>query len=158
MEVRHESGAKGASSAALAERGPGVAHVVVAEDNDCLRNVLAIDLRHEGYDVFTARDGDEAIDHLGALWLDGLEPDLILTDIHMPGRDGFEVLTYVNGIEWRVPVIVMSSFVDGATREEAKRLGALAVLDKPFSLQKLNVLIREALVFRESSLKNCRIA
>lgn len=125
----------------LVEERPS--RVVVAEDQPHLRQLLVTFLRRQGHDVFAAEDGEQAVDHLGALWIDGSEPDLILTDVQMPGRSGLEVLAYVRGLDWNVPVVVMSGTATEDVVARAKELGANAVLAKPFNIVDLERLVRE---------------
>ncbi|HEX8537239.1 MAG TPA: response regulator, partial [Cystobacter sp.] len=68
----------------------------------------------------------------------------ILSDIRMPGRTGLEVLAQTQAAGLACPVILLSSFADEETREEARRLGVRAFLDKPVDLEVLRDTVREA--------------
>ena len=119
--------------------------VLLAEDDTDLRKVLAMALRREGYDVAEASDGNHLRTYLGALVYNKhhADPvDLIITDVRMPGPSGVEMLEWLRGVVWSIPVIVITSFGDPVLHAEARRLGALAVLDKPFDVNELLALVR----------------
>jgi CheY-like chemotaxis protein len=80
--------------------------VMVVEDNDILRNVMAEVLEEEGWRVFKAENGRVALEHI-----DDKKPALILLDLHMPEMDGFEFVGLLRQNEaWRtIPVIVITS-------------------------------------------------
>jgi two-component system response regulator len=85
-----------------------------------------------------ARDGQEALDALGAAYAEGKAlPDLVLTDLKMPRVDGLELLRRLKQDHRLkdIPVAVLSSSGDAADRAEALRLGASLYLLKPPSLQ-----------------------
>lgn len=118
--------------------------VLLAEDDDEMRAMLASVLRDKGCEVLEAGDGSEltkALDQvaLGILLGDDHAPhlDLIISDINMPGTTGMEVLARMRRAQWKTPVILMTAFGDDRTHEEAQKLGVEAVLDKPFSLSDL---------------------
>lgn len=133
-----------AMSGACIESAPH--HVLVAEDDDELRSLLSGALRAEGFEVTEARDGSELLDHLGSLFFSGKSSlDLVVTDVRMPGFSGLNVLAGLRGNDWTTPVIVITAFGDQRLHEEASRLGALAVFDKPFDLKDLRDFIRGVL-------------
>ncbi len=119
--------------------------IMLAEDDADLRRVLAMALRREGYDVVEARDGNHLRSYLGALLYNKhrADPvDLVITDVRMPGPSGVEMLEWLRGVVWSIPVIVITAFGDPVLHAEARRLGALAVLDKPFDVNELLALVR----------------
>jgi DNA-binding NtrC family response regulator len=73
---------------------------------------------------------------------DGRPLDLIITDVRMHGVTGLEILAGLRENDWSTPVILMTAFGDAELHAEAMRLGALAVLDKPFELDALRTLVR----------------
>jgi two-component system, response regulator, stage 0 sporulation protein F len=117
------------------EEAPIRARVLVAEDDAEMRAMLTTVLRREGYLVHEAADGT-ALDRFirGVARGEELDPDLIITDIRMPGLSGLEVLQGLRQGDWATPVVMITAFGDEATHAEAHRLGATAVLDKPFEL------------------------
>jgi DNA-binding response OmpR family regulator len=102
-----------------------------------MRAMLAERLRTQGLDVIEAASGTELFGYVGAASTDPPSvavPDLVVTDVHMPGFSGLEVLELVREAGWTMPAIIITAFSDEATRAEAHRLGAAAVFDKPFEL------------------------
>ena len=76
-----------------------------------------------------------------AILSDGLQPNLIVTDVQMPGLSGLEVLAHVKQRHAQVPVILMSAFATDSLRESARASGAAAVLAKPFTTLELRELV-----------------
>jgi CheY-like chemotaxis protein len=114
--------------------------VLVAEDDDDLRALIVWGLGTDGYDVVEARNGREAIDEVaGSLLLDEGErpPDLIITDVRMPGVTGVSLLAGIRARGWRIPIIVMTAYDIETMRPEADRLGADVVFSKPFDIDDL---------------------
>ncbi len=126
-----------------APEGSVTRRVVVAEDDDELRCLIAASLRDSGCDVLEARDGRELFDILAAMSPPAhLEPpDVIVSDVRMPGPSGLDGLSMLRRSTWSIPVIVITGFGDLATHDEARRLGAAIVLDKPFDLELLRTAV-----------------
>jgi two-component system, response regulator, stage 0 sporulation protein F len=121
--------------------------VLLAEDDAEMRHLMAWALRHDGYDVLEATDGDEAMTLLGTIETKDARlglPDLIVSDVRMPGYSGLEMLERLRRENAKVPVILVTAFGDWATHAQAERLGA-QVLDKPFDLDDLRALVFDAL-------------
>ena len=122
--------------------------VLVAEDDVQLRTLIVRHLRGEGLDVDEASNGDITLDLITrSLCRDPPHPyDLLITDIRMPGyTTGLEVLAAIRALDWRMPVIVITGFGDEEAHEEAARLGAFALFDKPFDLDDLGTAVVNAL-------------
>ena len=68
-------------------------------------------------------------------------PDIIVTDVRMPGISGMQILESVRARAWDVPVILITAFSDPETRAQAKALGVTAFLEKPLDLEKLRQVI-----------------
>lgn len=118
------------------------ARVLVVDDEPQILRALRAALRGNGYDVQTAPDGEEALDQIALH-----PPDVVVLDLIMPGKDGFEVVREVR--TWsQVPIIVLSA--RGAERDKvtALDLGADDYLTKPFSMNELLARIRVALRHR----------
>ena len=114
--------------------------VLLAEDDDAMRTLLAEELRARGYHVMEAANASELQDWLEqAYFHDGAEPppDLIISDVRMPGGSGLDVLSWLRRFDWRTPVVLITAFGDVETHAEAHRLGAAAMLDKPFEVEDL---------------------
>src|SRR5947209_8730760 len=113
--------------------------VLVVDDEQSLRKVLAATLQREGYEVQVASDGEEA---LGALDRDGA--DVVVTDLVMPRMDGLSLLRKVVARHPDVPVIVVTAHgrVDSAV--EAMKAGAFDFVTKPFDHGELKAIIAKA--------------
>ncbi|MEK7209206.1 MAG: response regulator [Patescibacteria group bacterium] len=94
--------------------------VLIVEDDEFLRSLTAKRIEKEGYGVEVAVDGENAI-----TVLETLKPDLILLDLLLPGKDGFEVLKKIRSNEAvkAVPVIIFSNLGQKEDIEKAKSLG-----------------------------------
>ena len=129
------------ASGVLGRRGDSEVHdpelaglrVLVADDEDIIRETIGGVLRRHGCTVETAADGVEAI-HL----LAGREFDLVIADIKMPNRDGYEVFAAARD-QRSVPVILMTGFGYDPNHSivRARREGLSAVLFKPFKVDQL---------------------
>lgn len=106
--------------------------ILVVEDDDAIRRLASDLLTDEGYEVRTARTGQEGLDVLAA-WLPEM-PDLILLDLMMPVMDGETFHQHLPETARAIPVLVLSG--SRGAHEAAARLGA-AILQKPFDLDDL---------------------
>ncbi|MFN7954535.1 MAG: response regulator [bacterium] len=121
--------------------------ILVAEDDREMRRLLVEALREDGYEVDEAPDGVELLAHIGSSVLFGTfgsvrePPDLIVTDVRMPGLTGLTVLAALRESGETVPVIVITAFGDDETHRFAHEHGAVAIFDKPFDLVDLRAAI-----------------
>ncbi len=114
--------------------------ILVIEDKESMLDMLKQTLEAEGYQVIPARDGAEGIKKRA-----GERIGLVLTDLKLPKKDGFEVLKAVKEDSPLLPVIVMTAFGTIETAVKAVKEGAYDFLPKPFDTDHLLVLIRRAL-------------
>ncbi len=115
--------------------------VLLADDDDDLLAELRNHLRDVGFDVLPFRDGRELRD-----WLLRMsphdQPDVVVTDLRMPGWSGLDVLRWLGLNHPEIPVVLVTGYGDEHTRERARQLGAFAVCDKPVTaLQLENVVL-----------------
>ncbi|HEV8247782.1 MAG TPA: response regulator [Polyangiaceae bacterium] len=125
--------------------------ILLAEDDNELRNLLSFVLKEDGYDVVEARDGSELLDRLEYTTLrqdDVASYNLIISDIRMPGYSGLEILAALRSMLWHTPVILITGFGDQATHELATLLGARSVFDKPFDVDDLRAAVVKVLAGR----------
>jgi len=119
--------------------------VLLAEDDPEMRQLMAWALRKDGYQVEEVGDGDELLRSLGTVGTEeGARPDVIVSDIRMPGCTGLEVLERLRREHQTLPVVLVTAFGDRETHSHAERLGA-QLLDKPFSLDDLRKTVFDVL-------------
>ena len=114
-----------------------------------MRELLAIVLRREGYEVLLAENGRTAIDLLGQ------QPvDLLISDIKMPDLSGVDVLRAAKKIDQDILGIMITAFASTETAVEAMRLGACDYLSKPFDIDLLKMKVREKIENRQLKQEN----
>ena len=132
---------------ATTERRP--ARILVVDDERSMRELLAIVLRREGYEVLLAENGRSAIDLLER------EPvDLLISDIQMPDLSGVDVLRAAKKIDQDILGIMITAFASTETAVEAMRLGACDYLSKPFDVDLLKMKVREKVENRQLRQEN----
>ncbi len=112
--------------------------VLIVDDNRDLAEGLADGLEEEGYMVKTAPSAEDGIRHCQEA-----DFDLVLMDVKLPGIDGIGGLIEILNLKPETRVVVMSGYKVETLLDEATRRGALAVLQKPFSMEQVLELIRE---------------
>lgn len=115
--------------------------VLVAEDDAALRSIVSDAFRRDGFDVTECKDGQALLRELRREWLAHEAPDLIVTDVRMPGYSGLEAVADLRWFGWRMPVVVATGFGAPALRQRAGELRAF-VVDKPFRVEDLRRLGR----------------
>ncbi len=113
--------------------------VLVIEDDETARKQLAKAIRKEGYEVLTAEDGRAGLD----LFKQEL-PEIVITDLKMPGIGGLEVMQTVKRISPHVQVILITAFGETDTAILALQEGVLDYLKKPLDLDQLTVVLGRA--------------
>ena len=125
------------------------AEILVAEDQADIRDLIALNLRHAGYDVTPVADGRAALasqsDH---------SSDLLILDLMMPGMDGLEVCKALRARQRNMPILMLTAKSTELDRVLGLELGADDYLTKPFSLAELlarvKALLRRAELLRRS--------
>jgi DNA-binding response OmpR family regulator len=118
-----------------------VRKIVLAEDNSTLSLLLKFRLEKEGYNLFIAADGKQAIE-----LIEQHDPELILTDIMMPFISGLEVISHVrNKLNKQIPIIVFSAAGQEEMVLKAFNLGANDFMGKPFSPNELVIRVKRLL-------------
>jgi two-component system, chemotaxis family, chemotaxis protein CheY len=120
--------------------------ILVIEDDDVMRELMRMTLAQNGYEVVTAADGVRGYDT--ALFL---KPDLIITDIRMPGADGIHVVRRVRDTDSlaETPILVMTAYGTGSATFSLQ-LGANGFEPKPIDPQRLLSTVRRLLGERDS--------
>lgn len=123
-------------------RAPARPKVLVADDNQAMRQLIVRALRNDGYEVEEARNGGELLRHLAdhALSIEK-EYDLIVSDHRMPVSNGLDIACSLLAGGWEIPVILMTAFGDPALHEAAAEIG-VKVFDKPFEMLDLRTAVR----------------
>lgn len=124
------------------------ARVLIVDDEEDLCWTLTKILEDLNYQVVCAHTAKTALQHLQKDRQKDKPIRLTLLDVRLPDMGeagGLELLKKIKRLKARMPVIVMSAFGATAVKTTARRLGALAFLDKPFRIEKLLKLIRERL-------------
>lgn len=114
--------------------------VWVADDDNAIRVVLEESLSSAGFDVNTFSSGDEVVSLLKSE-----EPDLILTDVQMPGMLGYDLLKHINDNHENIPVIIMTAYTDMQAAVDSYGGGAFEYIPKPFDLDEAIQIINRAL-------------
>jgi DNA-binding response OmpR family regulator len=124
-----------------------LAKILVIEDNRDSRDILAKLLRMSGYDVMSANDGEAGL--ATAL---KQEPDLIITDIHMPNMNGIEFVQRVRKDQAldKTPVLVVTAFGAHVARE-AINAGADAATEKPFDFDRFLITVENLIAKRKTT-------
>jgi DNA-binding NtrC family response regulator len=120
--------------------------ILIVDDEVNARTALLELLRDEGYSVESAADGFKALGKLA-----DFAPDLVLTDLKMPGMDGIQLLGKVHEHDADLPVIVMTAFGEVETAVGAMRAGARDYLSKPVNVGELSVVVARSTASTTSS-------
>lgn len=129
-----------------------MARILVVDDEEGIRRILAQVLEYEGHEVRTAASGPEAL----ALYPE-LRPHLTLLDVKMARMDGLEVLSRLRELDPRATVVMISGHGTIDTAVEATRRGAFDFLEKPLDTDRLLLVIRNALQQRGLEEENARL-
>ncbi|MBN1827971.1 MAG: sigma-54-dependent Fis family transcriptional regulator [Deltaproteobacteria bacterium] len=121
------------------------ATILVVDDRPNIREVLT-DILNEEYNVKNCGNGDKAIEIFQEL-----KPDIVISDVKMPGMDGMELIKRIRTMDEIVPVILITAYGTIPSAVEAMRIGAYDYLTKPIDYDRLKLVIRRAL--DQSSLK-----
>ena len=121
---------------------PAPRRILIVDDDASIRRTLSILLRKAGYEVTQAADGSEAI----RLWRQG-GGDLVITDLHMPEKDGIQTIIELLSHSPGVRIIAMSG--GGQTKRldllgNASLLGAVFTIEKPFTIAEMMAVVDRA--------------
>jgi len=105
--------------------------ILVIEDDTVVRNTLLDMLKYKDHVVEGTATAEEALKKLPG------DYDLVISDILLEGMDGMELLSRVNGMEPRVPVVMITGYGDSVLEDKCRQKGAAGFLKKPFTVQSL---------------------
>ena len=112
----------------------------IADDDEAIRIVLEEGLKSAGLDISTYADGESLINAL-----EEDKPDLIISDIKMPGMHGYDLLKHIKNNYEKLPVIIMTAFTDMQAAIDAYGGGAFEYIPKPFDLEEAIAIVKKAL-------------
>lgn len=116
--------------------------ILIIDDSESIRELVALTLESSGYKV------DKALDGLDALrFLDGREINLVITDLNMPNMDGIELIKEVRKKDGysTVPILMLTTESQAAKKEQAKSAGATGWIVKPFVQEKLLEVVKKVI-------------
>ena len=114
--------------------------ILVVDDEKLIRWSFLKNLEQEGYEVFTAANGEEGLEIVRREL-----PELAILDIRLPGKDGIEILNEIKEINPLTLAIMMTAHGSIETAVQAMKAGAFDYVSKPVQLEEMNLLIKKAL-------------
>jgi DNA-binding NtrC family response regulator len=130
------------------------AEILLVEDRESLRSMLAETLGREGYGVEAVATGDEAVRRLS----EGRRYALVLTDLKLPGADGLAVLEAALAADGSLPVVLLTGYGTVETAVAAMKKGAADFLGKPVDVDLLLLLVRRHVDARRSAVARTLLA
>ncbi|WP_230470031.1 response regulator [Lujinxingia vulgaris] len=128
--------------------------VLLVEDDEAVRALIALLLNDLGVEVVELGDGIEALNYVAASEVyrrSVRRPDLIVADINMPNFSGLDLLMGLRESRVRPPVVLVTAVNDEDIQAEARRLGAVSIVQKPFEVDELLGEVAGALLRAEQS-------
>ncbi len=123
--------------------------VLIVDDEKGMRDFLSIMLKKEGYAITLSDSADKASELVGKG-----EFDLVVTDIAMPGKSGLEILKQTKAANPDTPVIMITAYASTESAIEALKLGAYDYIIKPFDVEEMKAVVRNALEKRRLENEN----
>jgi DNA-binding response OmpR family regulator len=114
--------------------------ILIIDDDINLCSALKEELIEVGYDVEYVNTAEEAFKYL-----DNNQVDLLLLDLKMPGKDGFDVLKEFNDRKVKTKIIVLTAYADVKSAIDSAKLGANDFISKPYDFDELLITIRKVL-------------
>lgn len=132
--------------------GEALARILIVDDEFSVRDSLANWFQKDGYEVESAANANEALEHLEADHF-----DVVLLDIKMPGMDGMELQERIHSLEPETPVIMITAFASVETAVRALKQGAFDYVTKPVDPDELSHLVTRALETKRLQNENVRL-
>ncbi|HED05623.1 MAG TPA: sigma-54-dependent Fis family transcriptional regulator [Ignavibacteria bacterium] len=117
-----------------------MAKILIIDDDQSIRDTLTNYLKKKNFEIFSAKDGIEGFDKIKKH-----RPDLVISDIRMPGINGLELLKMIREFDNRINVIIMTAFDDMQSTIKAMQEGAYDFIEKPLELERLKTSIKRVL-------------
>ncbi len=118
--------------------------ILIVDDDESIRRMLAAVLEREGFQTVTASDGEE-----GLTLFRSTSPDIVLMDIRMPGLSGIDAMSAMLELRPGAAVILMTAYADLDTAVQAIKKGVFDFVIKPFDLAEIGLLVNRAYQMRE---------
>ena len=118
--------------------------IYVVDDERIIRVSLADELRDAGYEVFEFANANSAL-----MQMDGIKPNIVITDFKMPDINGIEFLERIKIIDKNIYVVLMTAYSTVSTAVEAMKLGAYDYIEKPFDNEKVLLIIERILELKQ---------
>ncbi len=112
--------------------------ILIVDDDVNLCTILSEELTEIGYDTYFLTTGEGVLEYI-----QNNQVDLILLDLKMPGKNGFEVLQELQQYNFDIRVIVLTAYADVQSAIEAANLGAIDFISKPYDFDELLITIRK---------------
>jgi signal transduction histidine kinase len=123
----------------MSTQTPQFNRLLLIDDEPAIRKIMGMDLRSDGYEVFTAEDGASGLE-----LFQKEKPDLVMTDLKMPGMDGIEVLRRIKNMSPETEVIVITGHGDLELAIQALQLRASDFITKPINSAAMDVALMRA--------------
>ena len=142
LETQRPRGSRQGHAGAVKPASPvaGRARVLVVDDEETIRDLLAKTLALADYEVDVAPDGRTAVDRMRII-----QDDLLITDLRMPGVDGLSVIREARRLKADIPIIIVTGYSSEASAIEAINLGVQGYLTKPFRVPRVLAAAAKAL-------------
>jgi len=114
--------------------------ILIVDDELSMREFLSILVEREGYEAVAAANAEQALQLLETSFF-----DLVISDVNMPGLNGIQLLARIKVMAPETAVLMMTAFTAAEQAVEAMKLGAYDYISKPFKVEEIKVLIRNAL-------------
>src|SRR5512134_1286883 len=128
------------------------ASILVADDEEIMREILETLLVREGYQVHLASSGEEALELARTIPVDAA-----IVDVMMPGMDGIAVLDELRKLDDDLPVLMITAFASVETAISAMKRGAFDYITKPFKNDEVMVVVRNAVERRRLLAENAAL-
>jgi len=119
-----------------------MARILLAEDDAATRDLVQRALGLDGHQVVVTQDGAEALEYLRAA---AAPPELLISDVQMPGLDGIALIEASLKVAPQLRVLLMSGFADELGRAEHLRSKIARIISKPFTLEQIRTAVKGAL-------------
>lgn len=129
-----------------------LSRILVVDDEESIREFFQIMLKREGYEVFTATNGREGFEVFKKN-----QVDVIISDIQMPEMSGMEFLTKVKEADPEMVMIMVTAFGSTDTAVECMKLGAYDYIQKPFKIEEIKIILKQALEKRSLKMENVQL-